>query len=90
MKPITKFVFLTVVAAVGTGVAPADDQNLRNRLDIQRQERDRMERSTTIDVYAIRRDVSHRPAAIAERTGVRLEWRTNAHGQIFPVFVPEE
>lgn len=89
MKHITKLAFIVAaVAAIGTSVASADDQQLRHRLNTQRQELQNNQQPTTIAIYAGRRGVSQRSMMRDERTGTRFELRSNAHGQVYPAYVP--
>jgi hypothetical protein len=88
MKNITTFAIIAAaIAALGTGAARADDQQLQNRLALQRAQVERNQR-TTIAVYAGRHGVGQRQTALPQRAETRFELRTNAHGQQFGVFVP--
>jgi len=89
MKTITTFALIAAtVAAIGTSAAFADDQQLQNRLALQRAQLERNQRTTTIAVYAGRHGVGQRDTMRHERAETRFELRTNAHGQQFGVFVP--
>ncbi len=89
MKNITTFAVLAAaVAAIGTGAALADDQQLQNRLAVQRAQLERNQTTTTIAVYAGRHGVGQRDTVRHERAETRFEQRTNAQGQQFGVFVP--
>jgi hypothetical protein len=88
MKHITTFALITAaLAALGTTAAFADDQQLQNRLALQRAQMERNQR-TTIAVYAGRHGVGQRHTTIPKRAETRFELRSNAHGQQFGVFVP--
>lgn len=88
MKHITTFALVAAtVAAIGTSAAFADDQQLQNRLALQRAQMARNQQTTTIAVYAHRHGVSHRTMQ-AQRAETRFELRSNAHGQTFGVWVP--
>ncbi|MEP6956576.1 MAG: hypothetical protein ABI883_07105 [Chthoniobacterales bacterium] len=91
MKLLTKLTLAAVAATLlGSGVSFADDQQLQNRLAIQRVEAAKNERSTTVAVFAGDRGVGRSAGgADDQRAETRFELRTNAHGQTFGVFVPE-
>ena len=87
MKTITKLAFLAAaVAAIGTSAAFADDQQLQNRLALQRAQAS--EKPTTIAVYAGRHAVVSRSAMQNKLSDVRFERRMNAKGQEFGIYVP--
>lgn len=89
MKTITKLAFLAAaVAAIGTSAAFADDQQLQNRLALQRQAAERSQKSTTIAVYAGHQGVVSRSAMQGQRPDLRFERRMNAKGQEFGIYVP--
>lgn len=89
MKYITTFALIAAtVAAIGTSAALADDQQLQNRLALQRAQMERNQRTTTIAVYAGRHGVGQRHTVLPKRAETRFELRSNAHGQQFGVFVP--
>lgn len=83
MKTISKLALAAAVAFIGTSAAFADDTQLRNRLDLQRRAMDRNE--TTIGVYAGRHGLG---TARVHRGETRFEFRFNAHGQRFGLYVP--
>ena len=91
MNTLTKVSFLAAVAAVlGTTAALADDQQLQNRLAIQRAQDAKNQRTTTVGVYAGDRGVGRNyRRSVERRSETRFEWRTNAHGQQFGVYVPD-
>ena len=87
MKTITKLAFLAAaVAAIGTSAAVADDQQLQNRLALQRAQAS--QKSTTIAVYAGHQGVVSRSAMQGQRPDLRFERRMNAKGQEFGIYVP--
>ena len=87
MKTITKLAFLAAAfAAIGTSAAFADDQQLQNRLALQRAQAS--EKSTTIAVYAGHHGVVSRSAMQGQRPDLRFERRMNAKGQEFGIYVP--
>lgn len=90
MKTFTKFSLLAAFAALlGSGTALADDQQLQNRLALQRAQMDKNQR-TTVAVYAGNRGVGRDYRRTSQaRSATRFELRTNAHGQQFGAFVPE-
>ena len=89
MKTVTKLSLIAAtLAAIGTSAAFADDSQLRNRIDLQRQDAQRNQQSTTIAVYAGRHGVSQRSAMQDRRSETRIEWRTNANGQRFGILAP--
>ena len=86
MKIITKLAFIAAaIAAIGNSAALADNSTLRQQIDLQRQQAER-NKTTTIAVYASRHGLSQ--GAMNQRTETRLEWRTNANGQRFGLYVP--
>ena len=90
MKLLTKFTLIAATfAAFGTSAAFADDQQLQNRLAIQRaQDSQGSLRTTTVAVYGNRRGVGASCAMQEQRPESRFELRSNAHGQTFGVYVP--
>lgn len=89
MKTVTKLSLIAAtLAAIGTSVAFADDQQLQNRLALQRAQMQASQKSTTIALYADRHGVSQRSAMQVKRTEGRFELRSNAHGQTFGAWVP--
>jgi hypothetical protein len=94
MKHSTTFALIAAaVAALGTIAAFADDQQLQNRLALQRaqMERDQMERdqkTTSVAVYADRHGVGQRSTMQNERSETRFEFISNAHGQTIGAWVP--
>jgi hypothetical protein len=90
MKFLTKLCFTAATFAVlGTSAAFADDQHLHNRLDQQREQnaqRDLL--SPTIAVYEHQRGIGRAEMNVDQRSESRFELRSNAHGQIFGVYVP--
>jgi outer membrane biogenesis lipoprotein LolB len=86
MNTITKLAFIaTAVAALANSVAMADNSTLRQQIDLQRQQIER-NKTMTIAVYANRHGVGQ--GAMDQRTETRFEWRTNANGQRFGLYVP--
>lgn len=86
MKTIIKLALAAAVVFIGTNAAFADDTQLRNRLDLQRQAAQRNQ--TTIGVYAHHRGIGADCATPKARGETRFEWRFNARGQRFGLFVP--
>ena len=87
MKTNVKLAFLAAaVAAIGTSAAFADDQQLQNRLALQRAQAS--QKPTTIAVYAGRHGVVSRSAMQNQLSDVRFERRMNAKGQEFGIYVP--
>ena len=91
MKNLLKLTLLAAVAAtIATGSALADDQQLQNRLAIQRAQAAKDSQRTTIAVYSDRgvgrtdRQMDNR------RSDTRFELRSNAHGQQFGAYVPNK
>lgn len=77
-----------LVATLGTTAALADDQQLQNRLAIQRAQEAKNERTTTVGVYAGDRGLGQNYRPDERRSETRFEMRTNARGQQFGLFVP--
>ncbi len=91
MKTVMKLsLVVATIAAFGTSVALADDQQLQNRLSVQQQQQDaqRNQKSTTIAVYADRHGVSQRGAMQSDRSETSFELRSNGHGQTSGAYVP--
>lgn len=89
MKSITKLSFITAaIAIISTSAAFADDQQLQNRLALDRAQSAPASRTatTTVAVYANDRGVG-RSETQAVRTESRFELRSNAHGQTFGAYV---
>lgn len=91
MKNLIKLTLLAAVAAtIGTTAAFADDQQLQNRLAIQRAQAQQSNPRTTIAFY------SHRGVGRTDRqmdnrrSDTRFELRSNAHGQQFGAYVPNK
>lgn len=77
MKIMTRLV-VAAFAVLTTSAALADDQQLQNRLSMQR---DQIQpRQTTVAVYAEQRAVGQREAARNEASETRFEWRHNGSG----------
>ena len=88
MKLLTKLSLIAAtIAALGTSAAFADDQQLQNRLAMQRAQDAKNSQRTTVAVYANQRGVG-RCTVQNERAEVRFELRSNAHGQTFGAYVP--
>ncbi len=75
MKTITKFALAAGLAAVGTSAAFADDQQLQNRLAMERQAA-ASKHETTIAVYAHQRGLGQ--TAAHRNPELRFEWRANS------------
>ena len=85
MKTITKLSLIAAaLAALGTSAAFADDQQLQNRIALQRMQ---SQRTTTVAAYANHHGVGRSADMPKERGAVRYETRTNAKGQQFGLFV---
>lgn len=88
MKTLLKLTLLAAFAAtLGTGAALADDQQLQNRLAIQRAQAEKSQR-TTIAVYGTRGVGRSERQMHERRAETRFELRSNAHGQQFGAYVP--
>jgi hypothetical protein len=86
-----KFTVLSALAAFAASSALADNQQMKNLLEIQRAEEGVPNRTaTTIAVYANERGIGQGTHQMRSVTGAetRFEFRTNAHGDQFGVFVP--
>ena len=89
MKTITKLSLLVAaLAGFGTSAGLADDQQLQNRLSLQRLAAERDQKSTTVAVYAGRHGFGQRSAMQDTSTNLRFEWRMNAKGEAFGIYVP--
>lgn len=89
MKNLIKFTLLAAVAAtLGTTAAFADDQQLQNRLAIQRAQAEQANPRTTIAVYGTRGVGRSERTTNERRSETRFELRSNAHGQRFGAYVP--
>ena len=90
MKLLTKLsVIAAIFAVLGTGAAFADDQQLQNRLALQRAENSQGSlRTTTVAVYGNQRGVGASCPMQEQRSETRFELRSNAHGQSFGAYVP--
>jgi uncharacterized protein (DUF2141 family) len=89
MKHSTTFALIAAaVAALGTSAAFADDQQLQNRLTLQRAQMERDQKTTSIAVYADRHGVGQRSTMQNERSETRFEFISNAHGQTIGAWVP--
>lgn len=87
MKNFTKLALIVAaLAAVGTSAAFADDQQLQNRLALQRSQDSR--RAPTIAVYAVKGLTLGRTDSTRQRAESHFELRSNAHGQTFGAYVP--
>jgi len=89
MKNPIKFTLVAAVAAtLGTTAAFADDQQLQNRLAIQRAQAEQTSQRTTIAVHSTRGVGRSEYAVNEQRSETRFELRSNAHGQQFGAYVP--
>jgi uncharacterized protein (DUF2141 family) len=89
MKNITKLSLIAAtLAVIGSSAALASDSQLENRLALQQRDAERVQKSTTIAVYAGRQGVSQRKSVEGDRSEVRFEWRTPARGQGYGSYVP--
>ncbi len=88
MKSITKLSFAAVAASVITlGTAFADDPQLQNRLALERvRDPQNVKAMATIAVSASGHGIGGRVSQYTSKKS-RFELRSNAHGQIFGVFV---
>jgi hypothetical protein len=91
MKLFTKFSLIaTTFAAIGTTAALADDQQLENRLALQRSQNPQGNLATTVAVYGNQRGVGRSSATQEQPSESRFELRSNAHGQIYGAYVPAQ
>lgn len=90
MKLLTKISLVAAAfAAIGTTAAFADDQQLQNRLAIQRAQNSQGSlRTTTVAAYGSLRGVGRSSVMQSQPAKSRFELRSNAHGQTFGVWVP--
>lgn len=89
MKNLTKLSLIAVALTVLAGSTGfAADQQLENRLALERARAGANPRATTVAVYAGRHGVSQRNVVQAERMEGRYEMRSNGHGGTFSVWVP--
>lgn len=87
MKSITQLSLLAAtVAVLASGSAFADDQQMKNQLQLQRAQDGQAGRVTSIAVYSNGRGVGYNTAAEAPAE-TRFELRSNAHGDQFGAFV---
>ena len=84
MKTITKSSIIAATVAVIATSAFADDQQLQNRLAIQRQQSERNGRNMTVAIFT--GDRGGRVARDARREA-RYEARSNAHSQTYGAYV---
>jgi hypothetical protein len=88
MKTIAKVSFVAITLALLTSSAAfADDQQLRQLLDVRRAQAERDIQQTTVAVSAGGRGVGRRTATAA-RTGSRFQLRYDQHGQAYGTYVP--
>ena len=92
MKLLTK---LSLVAAaittIATSAAFADDQQLQNRIALERSLNAPRAQQTTVAVYANQRGVGRTEANMnSQPAETRFELRSNAHGQTFGAWVPSK
>ena len=90
MKLLTKFTLIAATFAIlGSSAAFADNQQLRNQLDLQRAQNSQgSQRITTVAVYGNQRGVGASCPMQEQRSETRFELRSNAHGQTFGAYVP--
>lgn len=90
MKTITKLSLIAATLAVfGASTALADDQQLQNRLAMQRAQNPQGSlRTTTVAIYNVKGLTLGRTASTEQPLETRFELRSNAHGQQFGVFAP--
>ncbi len=88
MKLITKFAVLSILTSFGISAAFADDPQLQNRLNSQRTQTVETVKSPTIALYSNGQGVGRTMATTDQRSDVRFEIRTNAHGQTFNTYAP--
>ena len=90
MKLLMKLTLIAAIfAVVGSSAAFADDQQLQNRLALQRAESSQGSlRTTTVAVYNNQRGVGASCPMQEQRSESRFELRSNAHGQTFGAYVP--
>ena len=90
MKLLMKLTLIAATfAVIGSSAAFADDQQLQNRLALQRAESSQGSlRTTTVAVYNNQRGVGASCPMQEQRSESRFELRSNAHGQTFGAYVP--
>ncbi len=90
MKLLTKFTHIAAnFAVLGSSAAFADNQQLRNQLDLQRAQNSQgSQRTTSVAVYGNHRGIGHSSTMREHRSETRFELRSNAHGQTFGAYVP--
>ncbi len=80
--------FALILAAAGTTAAMADDQQLQNRLALERMQNTASNPRTTVALYTNDRGTGRAEANVAEtQPEARFELRFNAHGERFGVWV---
>ena len=80
MKSMIKLpLAMAALAVLATSAALADDQQLQNRLNMQRGQIQPRE-MTTVAVYAGQNGVGQRDAARNDASDTHFEWRHNASG----------
>ena len=86
-----KLAKLTLIAAtfatLASSAAFADNSTLRTLIDLDRQRAERNKKATTVAVYTNRQGVGERCATKEQRSTSHWEWRWNANGQRFGLFV---
>ena len=89
MKLLTKLSLVAAAfTAIGTSAAFADDQQLQNKLALERAQNSPRTQQTTIAVYAHGRGIGRTDTSMnGERSPARFEMRSG-HGQSFGVWVP--
>ena len=88
MKLFTKLSLIaTTFAVIGTSAALADDQQLQNRLALERAQASPPAQQTTVAAYANQRGMG-RMNMNDQPAESRFELRSNAHGQTFGAYVP--
>lgn len=91
MKTLTKISLIaSVVVAFGATTGLADDTQNQNRLARQRAEREREEALTPVTVafFVDHRGVGQKVVIVDQAQELRYEIRTNAHGEIYAIWVP--
>jgi hypothetical protein len=89
MKPITKLAFIAAVAALGTGVAQADNSQQQNLLELQRRAAERDQASATVGVYVGGQGVRHQTMVEhAPRTEAGVQLQRNSHGGFYVAPAP--
>ena len=88
MKTIAKVTFIAAtVALLTSNAAFADDQQLRQLLDVKRAQAERDRQQTTVAISAGGRGVGYRTVTAAP-TATRFQLRQNQHGQVYGTHVP--